>query len=140
LVDIVLPMGLQTPSAPSVLSVTPLWGPHAYSNGWLQTSTSVFVRLWQGLSGDSHIRLLSACTSWHPRKCLGLVTVYRMNPQVRQSLDGLSFSLYSTLCLHICSCKYFVFLLRRTEAPTLWSSFFLSFMWSIDCNLSIWSF
>jgi hypothetical protein len=27
---------------------------------------SAFVRLWLGLSGDSHIRLLSACTSWHP--------------------------------------------------------------------------
>jgi hypothetical protein len=28
----------------------------------MKTSTSVFVRLWQGLSGDSYIRLLSART------------------------------------------------------------------------------
>jgi hypothetical protein len=58
---VVLPMGLQTPSTPSVLSLTPLLG----------TLQSAFVRLWQGLSGDSHIRLLSACTSWHPLYCLG---------------------------------------------------------------------
>jgi hypothetical protein len=30
-------------------------------------SASVFVRLWQSLSGDSYIRILSACTSWHPQ-------------------------------------------------------------------------
>jgi hypothetical protein len=27
--------------------------------------------------------------------------------------------------------------LRRTEAPTLWSSFFLSFIWSVNCILGI---
>jgi hypothetical protein len=64
---VVLPMGLQIPSAPSVLSLIPPWGPHAQSNSWLQTSTSVFVRVWQSLSGDSHIRLLSTRTSWHPQ-------------------------------------------------------------------------
>ena len=41
------------------------WGPCVQSNGWLQAPTSVLVRLWQRLSGESHIRLLSACTSWH---------------------------------------------------------------------------
>ena len=40
-----------------------------------------------------------------------IVTVYGMNPQVGQSLDGLSFSFCSTLYLHIYSCKYFVTLL-----------------------------
>jgi hypothetical protein len=63
-----------------------------------------------------------------------------MDPQVGQSLDGLSFSLCSTLYLHICSCEYFVLLLRKTGAPTLWSSFLLSFMWSVNCILVIWSF
>ena len=43
------------------------WGPRAQSNGWLRASASVFVRLWQGLSGDSYIRLPSAGTSWHPQ-------------------------------------------------------------------------
>jgi hypothetical protein len=42
------------------------WGPLAQSNGWLRASISVFVWLWQTLSGDSYIRLLSASTSWHP--------------------------------------------------------------------------
>jgi hypothetical protein len=81
----------------SPFSNSPIRDPCVQSNGWLRASTSVFVRLWQGLSGDSLIRLLSACTSWHPQWCLGLVTVYGMDPQVGQSLDGLSFSLCSTL-------------------------------------------
>jgi hypothetical protein len=42
-------------------------GPHAQSNDWLQASASAFVRLHQSLSGDSHIRLVPACTSWHPQ-------------------------------------------------------------------------
>jgi hypothetical protein len=35
---------------------------------------------------------------------------------------------------------YFVPLLRRAETPTLWSSFFLSFMWSVNFILGILSF
>jgi len=67
LVDIfVLPMGLQTPSAPSVLPLTAPLGSHAQFNGWLQAFSSVLVTLiWQSLSGDSYTRLLSASTSWH---------------------------------------------------------------------------
>jgi hypothetical protein len=37
------------------------------SSGWLWASASVFVRLWQSLSGDSYNRILSASTSWHPQ-------------------------------------------------------------------------
>jgi hypothetical protein len=59
-------MGLQTPSAPSVLSLLLFWGNHAQSNGWLWASTTVFVRLLQNLSGNSYIRLLLVSTSWHP--------------------------------------------------------------------------
>jgi hypothetical protein len=55
-VVVVLPMGLQTPSAPSVFSLTP---PSVCA------SISVFVRLWQSFSGDSYIRLLSASSSQH---------------------------------------------------------------------------
>jgi hypothetical protein len=43
------------------------WWPCAQSNEWLWASTSVFVRDWQSLSGDSYIRLLSASTCWHPQ-------------------------------------------------------------------------
>jgi hypothetical protein len=52
-------------SAPSVPSPTPPSGPHAQSNSWLQASASVFVRLWQSLSGNSYIRLPLASTSQH---------------------------------------------------------------------------
>jgi hypothetical protein len=42
-----------------VTSPTPPSGtPHTQSNGCLEASTTVFVRLWQNLSGDSYIRLL----------------------------------------------------------------------------------
>jgi hypothetical protein len=47
------------------------WGSHAMSNGWLQASASVYVRIWQSLPGDNYIRFLSACTSWHPQYCRG---------------------------------------------------------------------
>ena len=116
------------------------WGSHTQFNGWLWASISLFVRLWKSLSRDSYIRLLSAWTSCHPLQCLGFITVYGMNSQMGQSLDDLSFSLCSTPYLHICSYEYFVLLLRRNEAPTGWSSFFLSFMWSTICVLVIFSF
>ena len=109
MVDIVvLPMGLQTPSAPTVLSLTPPLGSSTQSKGWLQVSTSVLVRIRQSLSGDSYFRCLSANTSWHQQQCLGLVSAYGMDPQVGQSLDGFSFSLCSTFCLCISSHWYFV--------------------------------
>jgi hypothetical protein len=111
------------------------------SNGWLRTSISVFVRHWQSLSGDSYIRILSSSTCWHPQYCLGLVTVYGMDPQVGQSLDGLSFSLCSPLCLCNFSHGYFVPPSKKDwSIHTLWSSFFLSFMWSVNCILGILNF
>jgi hypothetical protein len=74
------------------------WVPCVQSDGWLQTSASVWVRLWQRLSGDNHTRLLSASASWYHQQCLGSVSVCGMDPQVGQTLDGLFFSLCSTLC------------------------------------------
>jgi hypothetical protein len=45
-VDIaVLPIGLQTPSAPSILPLTPPLGSRVQSDVWLQAPTSVLVRL-----------------------------------------------------------------------------------------------
>jgi hypothetical protein len=44
----------------------------------------------------------------HNSIIVGLVTVYGMDPQEGQSLDGLSFSLCSILCLYISSHGYFV--------------------------------
>ena len=52
---------------------------------------SGFVGYWQSLSGDSYIKLLLTSDCWHPY--YGLVTVYGVDPQVGQPLDGLSFNL-----------------------------------------------
>ena len=57
-----------------------------------------------------------------------------------QSLDGLSFSLCSTLCLCISPHGYFVPLPRRTKVSTLLSSFLLSCLWSLNYILGIPSF
>jgi hypothetical protein len=58
LVDIVvLPMGLQTPSAPSVFALTHPLGPFAQSHVRLYASASAFVRH-QRLSEDPYTRLL----------------------------------------------------------------------------------
>jgi hypothetical protein len=67
LVDIVvLTMGLQTPLERLVLSLSPrLWS--WCSIQWLAVNISVYVRLWQSLSGDSYIGILLANTSWHPQ-------------------------------------------------------------------------
>jgi hypothetical protein len=55
LVDIVvLPMRLQTPSAPSVLALIPPLGSLCQSHVWLHASTSVLVRLRQSLSGQQY--------------------------------------------------------------------------------------
>jgi hypothetical protein len=50
---VVPPKGLQSPSAPWVLFLAPSLGTLCY-NGWLLASTSILVRHWQSLSGDSY--------------------------------------------------------------------------------------
>jgi hypothetical protein len=93
-----------------------------------------------------HTLLDIHCTIWVSWQYLGWI------PQVWQSLDGLYFRFCSTLCLCICSRKYFAPLfppvnilfplLRRTKVSTLWSSFFLSFLLSensILCILNFWA-
>jgi hypothetical protein len=51
----------------------------------------------------------------------------------------LSLSLCSTLCLCNSSMGILFLLLRSTEASTRWSSFFLSFIWSMNCIVDILS-
>jgi hypothetical protein len=60
--------------------------------------------------------------------------------KVEQSLSGLCFGLCSILCLHICYHEYFVLLSEMDRRKTLWSSFFMSFMWSVNCILGILRF
>jgi len=52
----------------------------------------------------------------------------------------LSFFICSTLCHCISFCEYFVPLLRKTEASTFCSSFFLNFIWSVNWTLGSPSF
>ena len=63
-----------------------------------------------------------------------------MDPQMGQYLGGLSFSLCSTLCSIFPPVSILFPLLRCTEAPTFWSSFFLIFIWSVNCILGISNF
>jgi hypothetical protein len=58
------------------------------------------------MSGSCKQNLSGICHS--ARKCLGLVVVYGMDPQVGQSLNGLSFHLSSKLCLCNSFQGYFV--------------------------------
>jgi hypothetical protein len=117
------------------------WGPWAQFNSWLWAYASVLVRIWQSLSGNSCIRLLSASTSWHQQQCLGLVTVYA---QVGQSLNGISFSLCSTLCFHMSypsamlhlSWSTVVALLGSTRDIVLWVLLIVFLCWHI--GICVW--
>jgi hypothetical protein len=95
-------MELQTPSAPWVLSLAPSVG-ILCSVQWMAVSIHFCIsQARKSLSGTGRRQLyqvLSASTCWHPQKCLTLVIVYKMDPQVGQSFSGHSFSLRSTLCL-----------------------------------------
>jgi hypothetical protein len=102
-------MGLQTPSAPLVLSLVPPLGTLC-SAQWVDAH-SIHLCICQVLVEPLRRQLYQAPVSKHLLASTivsGLVTVYRMNPQVGQSLDGLSFSLCSTLCLCNSSHGYFV--------------------------------
>jgi hypothetical protein len=138
LIHIVPPVRLQTPSAPWVLSLAPPLGTLC-SVQWLVET----IHLCQALVEPLRRQLYQAPISKHllaSTIVLGLVTIYRMDHQVGQSLDDLSLS----LCPHFVSVTppmgILFPLLRRTEVSTPWSSFFLSFMWSVNCILGILSF
>ena len=101
MVDIVvLPKGFQTPSAPLILSLTPLFGTLCslmVSYKPLPLYLSGFCRASQetAISGSSEYELLGI----HNNLCI--VTVYCMNLQVEQSLDGPSFRLLYTFSLYL---------------------------------------
>ena len=94
LVDIlVLPMGMHIPSAPSVLSLAPPLG-----NPMLSPMVGCdHLPLYLSGSGRASQETAISGSCQHAflgiHKCLGLVTVYGMDPQVVQSLDDLSFRL-----------------------------------------------
>jgi hypothetical protein len=134
-------MGLQTPSTSSVLSLTPLLGtPHSVQ--WL--AVSIRLCICKALAGPLRRQPHQAPFSNH---LLASTIVCRFSTCIiwddypGGKVSGWPFlqSLLNTY-LHICSFEYFIPLLRRTKAPTLWSSFLLSSMWSVNCILVIWSF
>ena len=140
MVDISLPMDWQITSYPSALYLTPKFGTMV-SFQWLTVSFCLCIC--KAMAGPLRRQLYQSPFSKHflaSTIVSGFWWLYMVSPQVVQSLDSLSFSLCSTLYPHICFCQYFVPLLGRTELPTLWSFFFLSFMWSENCILGIQSF
>jgi hypothetical protein len=96
---IVLILGLQTPSALSVLSLTPTLETLC-SDQWL--ASSIHLCICQALADPLRRQLYQAPVSKHflaTTIVSGFGTVYGMNPQVGQSLNVLSFSLCFILCL-----------------------------------------
>ena len=95
---VVLPMRLQTTSAPSVLSPTPpLRTPCSVQ--WLAVSIHLCIR--QALAEPLRRQLYQAPVIKNflaSTTVSGLVSVYGMDPKMGQSLDGLSFSLCSKPC------------------------------------------
>ena len=78
--DVVLPMRLQSPSAPLVLPPTPPQGSWAQSYLWLQASISTLVNCWPNLPRNSHTRFLSASASWQQQQCWGLMSTDGRDP------------------------------------------------------------
>ena len=79
--NVVLPMGLQTPSPTSVLSLTPPLGSQC-SILWLSASICIYIG--QALAEPLRTQLYQIPISkyvWH-QQYLGLVAAYEMDPQV----------------------------------------------------------
>lgn len=98
-------------------------GPHLP----LMPNKAILCYIWGwGLSGDSYIRLLSACTSWHQQYCLGLlaVCIWGRSPGGAVSEWPFLQSLLQTLSLYLLLWIFLFLLLRRTEVSALWLSFF----------------
>ena len=105
---VVFPMRLQTPSAPSVLSLnTPLWT--QCSVQWLATSLPLCIR--KALAEPLRRQLYQTSVSKH---FLASEIVSRLVDCIWErfswgkSLDGLSFIFCWTLCLRISSREYFI--------------------------------
>jgi hypothetical protein len=100
-------MGLLAPLAPWVFSLS-FTGDPVFSPMVGCKNLPLYLSGTGGASPETAIRLLSVSTCWHPHKCLGLVIVYVMDPEVGQSRDDHPFSLCSTLCFSNSSHGYYV--------------------------------
>jgi len=133
-------MRLQTPSALSVLSLTPPLGSPC-SVQWL--AVSIPLCICQAPSEPLRRQLYQAPVSMH-FLASAIVTgfgIWYESPCGAVSGWPFPQSLLHTLFLYFLLWVFLFPLLRRTEASTLWPSFFLSFMWSVNCilgNLGFW--
>jgi len=135
-------MGLQTPST---LSILPLISPKGvlFSVQWFAASIHLCIghALDVSLRRDlytvpfsMHFLVSSILSSFG-----GCTYVWAT---CGQALNGCSFSHCSRLCFPIPSYGYFPPFKEGVGTSTLCSSFFLSFLWSVDCilgNLSFWA-
>jgi hypothetical protein len=115
MVDVVLPMRLQTPSAPSVLPLTPLLGTPCSVQ---RLAWNICLCICRALAEHLRRQLYQVPVSMHFIVST-IVSVWWLYmgwiSRWGQSLDGLSFSLCSTLCLCISTISILFPLLRRTH-------------------------
>jgi hypothetical protein len=138
LVDIVvLFMGLQIPSSPPVCSLTPPLGTPWSTVQWLAVSTHLCIC--QALAEPLRRHLYQAHLSMHS---LASTIVSALVDSIWDGSPGgtVSGCHCSTLCLHIFSSEYFVHASKKVQSTQLWSFFFMSIMWSVNCILGILSF
>ena len=135
LVDIVvLSMELQTSSTASVLSLAPPLGTPC-SVQWLPASIRLYF---SGSDRASQEKTISG-------SCQHILLGIHNSDCIWDESPGGAVSGWPFLqsLLHTFS-QYFLSilfpLLKRIKEPTLWSSFFLSFMWSVNCFLGVPSF
>jgi hypothetical protein len=134
-------MGLQTPSAPPDISLTPPLGTPCLAQ-WL--AGSIHLCICQALAEPLMGQLYPAPVSKH---FLVSIIVSGFGDFI---LDGSPGGCSLWMAFSSVSAPHFVSvsppmsilfpLLRSTEAPTLWSPFFLRFMWSVNCILGIPNF
>jgi hypothetical protein len=135
-------MGLQTLSAPPVLSLTPpLWTPGSIP--WL--AASIHLCICQALAQSLRIQIYQAPFSKNflvSTVVSGFGDCRWMGWIPRRGSLWMAFP--SVSALHFVSIfapgSILLPLLKRTKSPTLWSSCFLSFIWSVNCILDILSF
>jgi hypothetical protein len=128
-------MGLKTPSVPSVLFLTP---PLCTLRSIQWLAVTIRLCICQALAGTPRRQLYQASIStlFLSSTIVSAFSIWDGSPVGAVSgRPFLQFLLYTFSPMRI----LFPYL-RRTEAPTFWSSFFLSFMWSVNCILVIPSF
>jgi hypothetical protein len=113
----------KAPSAPLVLPLTPPLGiPEQRLMVGCKHLCLYLSGAGRAFSGDSWTRFLSESTSWYQQLYLGLISAFGMDAQVGQSLDGLSFSLCSTLCpcISVRQEQFWVKVLEMYVTPSLY--------------------